>query len=160
MYTYTVWCKGFFFIFLMSDPKCWYTSLTYWIGFLTYSTQQRPAVLKTSTPVPCSPPVSLHLPPSVCSLCLLDPQWWLTLWSKGKLSPWLTFLAPLWSTEILCAESLASVLLLPEGDGQNRMFVTIIVDLIQSESCYRLLLLLRILESNIFLFISNKSICL
>lgn len=66
--------------------------------------------------------------------------------------------SPLWSTEILCAESLASVLLLPEGDGQNGMFVSIIVDLIQRESCFKLLLLLHILEkeSQIFPFISNK----
>lgn len=39
--------------------------------------------------------------------------------------------SPLWSTEILCAESLASVLLLPEGDGQSGLFVSIIVDLNQ-----------------------------
>lgn len=33
------------------------------------------------------------LPPPLFSLSVLDPRWWLTLWSTGKLNPRLTFRA-------------------------------------------------------------------
>lgn len=87
-------------------------------------------------PLPLSPPVSLS------SFCLaLHPQWWLTLQSKGKLNPWLTFLALCGAQEILCSVSFALELLLPEGNGQDWIFFSTISGLIQWAPCFRILLL-------------------
>ena len=107
--------------------------------------------LPTPLPFHCISGLPRSLSPSlslfVFSLCLaLHPQWWLTLQSKGKLNPWLTFLALCEAQEILCSVSFALQLLLPEGNGQDWIFFSIISGLIQWVPCFRILLLLSTSE--------------
>lgn len=146
---------------IKTPPKCWLPPPRQRIVVspcclpsLTQHGKGKPAAQKTSAAFLCSLPTPLHSSLYLWSasisfslscfvfffLCLaLHPQWWLTLQSKGKLNPWLTFLALCGAQEILCSVSFASEFLLPEGNGQDWIFFSTISGLIQWASRFRAL---------------------